>query len=476
MLKFFNLFFLIPFFISCSLINFEEIKINDNRNKNEFYFSEKTIDLDFSILPDYNSAEKIILLYKNNEKCKIIFSWNKSKCSIVPEDGWTKSADYNLIVSGELKTYDERFYSINFSDTFRYGNKDDVFCLMNFENPKERNDALTLTFSKPVNIYNFEHNFSISPSSEYIVTYNFEQTEIQVSPKDKWKINSNYTWKINRFDSENNICLDNNYSASFSTENDFCFPEIQSIASVSFPDSSIDNVKINGINNGDDFSNLKNIFLNDSLMFILSKECDLSSFENSFSISPSIDGTFTKDKTNIFFIPKEPFSIGQEYKIYISKNYSDLNGIKAKKNTYAAFIPENTFLIPINVTLNSISNFDLYENENSTMQINSVNISKNGKLFVQIDFSKEISHESLSQIEKIISLEPEFPLSIKIPKLTEISWTENKKTVYLTYENLSSSLTENYFYKLTIFSNKDFYAAKNKEYMEKNLWTIFKTN
>lgn len=451
-------------FLSCSIISFEELSISSNISTNETYFSENEISLTFSITPDYDTAEKLITLKEDSSTIELTFTWNNNTCKIKPVSDFKKNARYILQLNGNLSTKDNRTYETNFLRTFIYGTQDDYFVLASFENPDvgTNTETITLTFNKPVNISNFEDNFSINPHISTERTYSSDKKTITISPETKWPVNTYFTWNIKKLTSEENYETRREYSQTFCYIHDYLQPGLVS-------------------------SNLNDRKITDTLSFTFNKIINLQSFEKYFSITPYIKGYYTQEETTITFHPLSNFEIKKEYTIQFSQKITDENSIPLYKDIYKTFIPTNDFLKIQSISINEIQNIALSEDlEISSTTLNSqtttttnttpqINITNTDTLFIEIIFSKPISKDKLTSAEKAITLEAQFPPDVSYPKLTSLNWNTDKTKLSMTYSNISKSY-QDVLYKLTVNSSKTYFLTEDEEYMEKDTCVHFKTH
>lgn len=437
---------LLPPLVSCSIINFEELNISSNIDKDEIYFDKNCIKIIFSIPPSALLTEKIITLKEDDSKVDLDFKWNQSECEIKPQTGFKKNSVYNFKICGTLITEDNRNYEIDYSRIFTYGTENDRFCLTAYSNPDEtaQNKNLILTFNKPVDIPNFEDNFSISPYIKVSKTYSDDNKTITIIPEDNWTVNTYYTWLIKSIDSPEGYKTDKEYTRSFYYSHDYVLPQLVS-------------------------SNLNDRKITDSLSFIFNKKINLESFENNFSISPYIKGYFTQNETTVTFHSLSNFEINKEYIIYLPSKICDENNLCLYSDIYKTFTPVNQFLTISSISINEAQNISL-----SNESISEIDITNTDSFFIEIIFSSPIKKENLTSAEKAIQIEPFFPASTTYPKLTSASWNQERTKLNLTYSNISKTYN-NQLYIITVSNSKTYFLTENEEYMEKDICIHFLT-
>lgn len=431
-------------YVSCSIINFEELKISSNIDKDEIYFDKDFISITFSISPSKSLTEKIISLKENDYKTDLDFKWNQTGCEIKPQTGFKKNAVYDFKISGTLQTEDNRNYEIDYSRIFTYGTDNDRFCLTAYTNPDEtaQNKNLILSFNKPVDIPSFEDNFSLNPYIKISKKYSDDYKTITIIPEDIWAVNTYYTWLIKSIDSTEGYRTDKEYTRTFYYSHDYTLPQLLS-------------------------SNLNDRKITDPLSFTFNKKINLESFENYFSISPYIKGYYTQNETTVTFHPLSNFEINKQYTINLPSKICDENKLCLYSDIYKTFTPVNQFLTISSVSINEAQNISL-----SDESISEIDITNTDSFFIEIIFSSPIKKENLTSAEKAIQMEPFFPASSSYPKLTSATWNIERTKLNLTYSNISKTYN-NQIYKITISNSKTYFLTENEEYMEKEICIHF---
>lgn len=220
---------------------------------------------------------------------------------------------------------------------------------------------------------------------------------------------------------------------------------------------------------------LKNIKINNALVFDFNKDVSIESFKTNFSISPKTNGNFYKDNFRIIFIPDENFNIQEKYTIKIDENIKDTNGIKLQKSIEFNFTPENNFLKIEKININGLTNLDFFPETtdfNNLNNIPTINISDLNKSFIKISFSKPIDKSNITNLEKLISIESFFPKNLNYPSLEKISYLNDYEIIF-EFSNFSYSDKNDDIYKLTINSSPNNIKSTENEYLEENLCALF---
>ena len=450
---------------ACRLITLEELDISTNIKETKTYFEKESIDIVFSIEPERNAVESIINLKKNNSTVELDIFWNKKHCTIKPKEGFKKNCNYKFSICGRYRTFDDRYYNVDYQRFFIYGIEKDFFIMTQTKLPvsnKEPDNAIELTFNKSIDIPDFENNFSITPFIQIKKEYTDNDTKVIITPDDKWDINSFFTYSVKNIKSVDGYELVKEYKETFCAEKDYVRPELLSVNSQSISENI-------------------NLGINDSLIFNFNKEIDFNSFKSHFVIQPPVRGNFCSDDKKICFTPEKHFNINQNYTVIIPQNIKDTNSIPPAKEYVFSFTPHNSFLKITDISFNNITDIQFssitgnpfYTGDQIQDQITPVLISDCDTLFIQLNFSKQIDRKCLTNIEKAVSLNAQFPPYIKTPRLREIKWNDSQNSVILKYENFSYDAARKIIYSLNISCTEDLIKSTSGEYMENSLCVLF---
>ena len=502
---------------SCSIISFEELDISSNVSENQMYFDGSEVKINFSILPDRQAAESIMSVKKNDSVIDARIIWNNTSCIIEPKEGFKRNSTYRISINGKIKTSDNRYYETKFERSFIYGISNDFFLLTSFMEPGDKiqnpDDVLELIFNKPVDIADFENNFSITPFIQVKKTYEDGNTKVVITPQTKWPVNTFFTWTLRDLKSSDGYELAEEKSSTFYPYEDLEQCRLLSVCGAIVSDLiepqytlKTQSSSIAGSNSQPSSSTAGNsqpsaaqqpsakptsalfyidgLSINDSIAFTFNKEIELSSFKNLFSITPAVKGSFIQDEKTVIFIPDDGFEISADYTILIPKSVKDKNSLPLHDDSIISFTPVNDFLKVTQISLADKTSVDFYSGEiNSSYstagqsenpnEIPAIKVSDFDSLFAEISFSTGISPDFITKIEQAVTLEAVFPLFIKTPKLTEIKWNDSHTKATLKYEGFSYSQDQKYIYRLKINSSKSLLKSENGGYMKEDIWTVF---
>lgn len=476
MLKFYKTLLLNLLFItSCSIVSFEELKIESNLKKNSIYLNEESFEIIFSIPVKESSLTEIISVYENSNSIKYNLIYEDTKIKITPFTNWKKGSYYSIKLNGNLLTSDNRIYEVSKTYNFFYKTDSTPFLLTNFITPNKTDKSLYLEFNKPINILQFEENFSITPFIRIKKEYSNDNKTVKILPEDNWTANTLYKFDVKKFLSEDNYELFTTYTQEFIPNLDIKILELKSIQGAEITDINTYDYKIIENSFLQETNVLKNIKINNALAFDFNKDVSIESFKTNFSISPKTNGNFYKDNFRIIFIPDENFNIQEKYTIKIDENIKDTNGIKLQKSIEFNFTPENNFLKIEKININGLTNLDFFPETtdfNNLNNIPTINISDLNKSFIKISFSKPIDKSNITNLEKLISIESFFPKNLNYPSLEKISYLNDYEIIF-EFSNFSYSDKNDDIYKLTINSSPNNIKSTENEYLEENVCALF---
>jgi hypothetical protein len=178
---------------ACEIVTWEYLDVVCNVAPDQDYLSEDYLQLNFSITPNEQSAEKLIQLTSGSGIISCEIRWEGNNMYIRPLTLWQKGASYTFTLTGDLRMEDGRYYNTGVDRSFHYGEKDGRFYLLSgtFED-----DVLNFIFVKPSAITSFNENLSISPYIETEAIFSSDGKTVSVKPKSGWDINTIYTWTI----------------------------------------------------------------------------------------------------------------------------------------------------------------------------------------------------------------------------------------------------------------------------------------
>lgn len=476
--KRFSLIFLLQvLFISCSFVNFKDIKIELSINENQRFFDDEYIIIDFSYYPDEKTVEQIVIIKENEKNTNLDILWNENSCKIKPHAGWKPGLNYQLTIKGNIRTVEKGDFSLDIERNFTYGIEKDLFklisCSIKDYDYVDKTTSIVFEFNKPVNQYSYLESFQLSPSIDF--RKDFIDNKVVITPAETWPINTVFSWKIKSIQSQDNYYIDKEYKGTFLSKEDLEIPYLKSIGIIDVADDSyywIDD-SLNNISNGQ------------GIGFEFSKKMSLDSINNAITFSPAIKGDillFPGDEGyKYMFIPSYGYKIDTDYKITIDTSAKDYNGIPIKKEYVTIFKSLNSFLTVLSITQDrSAQNIDdavifdgIHDSEINTITV--ANDTDNSEIFL-IDFSTSIIPELQKLAEQCISFSLLFPATEASLSVSNIKWNQSNNQMIITVKGFSSGTNNRaVYYQIKITGGENGIKNSNDEYLKEDLCINFKS-
>lgn len=435
-------------FFSCGIISFERLETAISVAETADYYDGENIEVSFSAQMLHSTVEKIIALKKDGSKIETEFIWHNEKCLVKPIGGFIPGCAYDFSLRGQARTVDEREYSVAISRKFIFGEKEKIFILEDFISPNESDGALEFRFNKEIDVARFEQEFKISPYIQTNKEFSVDKKSVNIIPKDTWQINTFYTWTLENLFSADGYKIHTTYSENFMAQSAHVRPKVTCVCPVIL---------------NENLEAEKAVFLKDQTLsdlqgkqplgIIFSKPMDFDSVKSALYFEVNLDGVLLKaDECKFIYAPYENYKIAQEYVLTVSKNAKDIFGLEMQSQQNFYFTSDNEFLKIVSVETDLLH---LQENH-----ITEIAIPDDGTLFLNIQFSSDISPKCYKSIESAIKLGAFFPNSANPAKLNSIR--PNGKSVVLCWNNLS----KNCIYELKILGGKNYLVNDFDEYVE----------
>lgn len=472
MLKLCRIVLLLLYLQSCNFVSFDTLEIKTNipffgyELQDDFYRIEFNQKL---LVPEF---EKALIVKKNNviEKCN--FYWDGSLVHLIPKNGWQKGAFYSVYLNTSLELVNGQYHKAKIDDCFYYGSPLERLQLLawNFEH-KDEVSCLTFAFSKKISLDSFYRSFSLSPNVNFEVIQ--EDNSIIVQFTTLLPYNQKYVWSL----SDDLQCVDGfslytEETDTFTTNINLEYPQFDFFC---VAEKNGENYIFNKEHKPD-----KNIFGEQSLIFIFKNIVDKESALSSISLSPYVRGDFLYHEfvgetgnivSSIVFEPEEKWQNEVIYEVKIDSQLKNIYGNTLKEAIFLYFEPfgQNLTVNSLEVCGNSIS----WGNKNTYVQ-ETINLGEKDSLEILCSFSKTISKDSLIFIRDVISLESFYPNDLQNPILEEISFdTVNSQYVKLKWTNVrinEESSEKKHYYLLKIRGNENGILGNNGEFLKEDAW------
>ena len=449
-------FILLAIFFSCDIISFEKLGAEISISETSDYYNSENIEITFSSQMQSQTVERIVALKKDGSRIEAEFIWENEKCLVKPIGGFIPGCAYDFSLSGQAQCADGREYDIAISRKFIFGEKEKIFVFEEFLSPNESGGALELRFNKEIDVASFEMEFKISPYIQTNKEFHSDKKSVRIIPKDKWQINTFYTWTLENIFSADGYKIHKTYSENFMAESAHIRPQLLCVCPAIL-DENLEAEKATFLEEQD----LSALHGKQPFGMIFSKPMDFDSVENALYFEPNIGGVLLKaDERKFIYVPYENYKIGQEYLFSVNKSAKDIFGLEMQSQRNFYFSSDNEFLKVIYVGTDSQRLED---------GITEISIPDDGTLFLKIEFSSDISPKCYSSIEGAIKLGVLFPNSANPAKLNSIR--PNGNSVTLSWNNLSKEG----IYELKILGGKNYLASDFDEYLEEEKCFYIKT-
>jgi len=318
---------------SCELINLEQIEYSTYPGSKDAVVGESDLQeaiwIEFSITPNKTSAEDLFSVTSHGLTQDGDFSWQGNRLIFTPVPEWKLARRYVFSFDGELMVEDGRSFDIRCTVPF-YGGEISVLPQLMFFTPEDGatvavDNALVLTFSEAMDQQSFEEEFSLSPNTDFDITWDVPGTIATITPQDQWNNLTQYNWYItDELTNTQGVAVVESYSGSFITQADSIAPGIQSITAAEpnwatfFPDRAP--------------PDLNNLYYKDVIKIIFDEPVKYTTVQSAFSIQPNVVG-FVHEIVNgpdtyYVFLPEEGYVMDQLYHLTIANTVEDLAGNK----------------------------------------------------------------------------------------------------------------------------------------------------
>ena len=414
---------LVLLFQGCFLIDFspsDGIETNP-AEENQIISKDEKLFVLFKFNPEKNSAESLLRITDYRGKTDGTFSWEGNTMIFTPDKEMTEGRRYTFNYSGTVikKAGGDVEYEILIP--FYYRESPLEIPAAESASPVsgsiiKGDDIIKVSFSKQMDTDSVRKGFSIQPETEYNLTWNADETELNISPGSSWK---NLTAYILSFSSE--ICCKENIPAE--TEYEIIYyccdsvikPEIVNVY------TALNSITLSYPLVSNDLNQIK---YKDAVGIDFSAVMDRESVENSFSIIPFTPGRrIWKNSSSLVFIPEQGWLWNKIYTVFISKNAESENRISIGENYSLSFSPDINSLDLLSISGKTGDGFPIFSfSENSA-----VSIDTGSAAAYSYTFTFSFTEPFLSDAEKIIAqnhinITSLFPPDTSSPYPVSFSW------------------------------------------------------
>jgi hypothetical protein len=442
---------------SCGFISLERLGVRTYpADKDGIVQTTDSVWLEFSESVERAAAETLFKVQDPQGSVAGDRRWSDNRLEFIPLSPWVPGTRYVLRFVGSVDTEDGRTYPLNVIVPFFGGSRESPPRLLTFAPALEAilgtSDALSFTFSAPMDVELFEEHFNLNPSSDHTPSWNLDQTTCTVTPKPRWRGLSRYTWSIpTEIRNALGVPLAEEYRGCFRVIQDTTGPTLQSVRGAAWDDGSGGFVLY-------DLAFLDNDMV---LWFEFSEGMDWDTWTRAFSIEPAVQALTTYVSSRVVTVDPEGLWIPeQEYSVTISTDLTDIHGNRPDaemSQTFASAVPaqrlvqienEPALTAPPVYTQADWASGDPLEIEIEDPP---------GQHTFTLQFSEPYEAPDVERLINAILLESAYPPTISDPTLESISFEAvSPQRLILTYGGFQNppGTAVRHFYRLIIPADK----------------------
>jgi hypothetical protein len=328
---------------------------------------------------------------------------------------------------------------------------------------------LTLGFSAPMDTALFGDSFSVSPATDFRVSWNAGRTAATISPVVRWEAEELYTWTVALgCKSETGIAVAHAWSGTFLVQADATYPAVLPPGR-----AVVSGALITPLPGG-----LSELLRGDSMVLRFSEDVDLATLETAFSLSPAVAGTLRRVSPGTFvFVPAEDWTMGQEYVLAISTDLEDLAGNPLRSPFRQVFTPAIPAQAVTEIDLaGTLSDAPVYHgaqlNNSIPWMLNWVAGAPPDDALVltaTLHFSQPYDVASPPIVVSAVRFAGWYPDSVISPQVTQVSWI-GPQTVSISYIGFARSANtpslHRLYYRLTIAPGVEMTGNQDGSYLK----------
>jgi hypothetical protein len=426
---------------SCSLVSLESLVIaTEPANESQIAAPEGPILVRFSAEPEHRDAERAFKLNSAAGASSGDFRWSGSELSFYPVPPLKKGYRWTLSLSGSIKTLDGRSFDVDEAASFYAGSSASLLTLDSFRPAPGATastiEKIALTFSRAVDQSAFKRNFSLSPSTDYEVSWSTEGMTASIEPKTRWTALSTYAWQVKAelVDSDG-VGLARAYDGTFVVQAEGTAPVVTSVRPALYSNGTLSPVD----------ADLGQLGYLDAIYIGFSEEVTLESVADAISLTPKVKGRVLQaGPADFAFLPEESFAARTKYRLSVLASVFDLAGNAMSQGYDAWFSPSVADIEVVGAYINGSAAVADFGDARGHGFIPSVS---DGSAYIALEFNVPIAEAG--QRDRLVSLascESLFPSSLS-PSLKSVQWASDSR-LELTYAGFAASTAaKTYYYK-----------------------------
>lgn len=326
---------------SCSETQFPDFTIENCE------FSTTQVTVTFSAEPDQYMFVKAFTIKEDSASIDGTFCFDDKKAMFIPDEGIKDDYLYELVISTDAEDVHgnslERKYEATYTTRTEFERPTVVSITPADEtNVESQVEEILITFSEGVDINSFRSAFSISPSVEYIITAQQDDTVIKIRPSELLDKNKRYDIKVSTklTDKHRNNLL-NDFESTFTNFSDEKTPDY----SISWNDGTNDILLSTQTKN-------ENILNSAELVITFDEKIGIDYIMSYVEITPSISMDITPDrntKNTASITFGDDIEWETEYTLKVLKGLKDLCGNEIKQDKTYTLVFNNEKNRPVTI-------------------------------------------------------------------------------------------------------------------------------
>jgi hypothetical protein len=428
------------------------------------------LEFRFSLPTEHRSAEAAIRLSSEGEARSGDFRWEGEVLRLRPIPELEAGRRNVLAVEGEIRSADGRRFSVHKTLAFFSGNDAPALCLSAYLPPDAGivgvGQALSFTFSAPVDVDSFKKSFSLSPSTEYDTAFSPDAQRVTISPRERWTNAAFYSWELRaglRSVSGNQISAPR--KGGFLVQADDAPPRILSIIPATFDGAvflPLDGMPLSSLRNGD------------ALYMRFNEDISLETLKAAIRIEPSLRGRVLRDSSACYaYVFDDSFAPGTEYRFVIGSELTDLSGNRMIEPRSERFFPSVPFQRVTRIRLTDgagVKDATIF-NTASSFAVALPDVEK--KITFTIEFERPVEAVFRAQAQAAVQCLKLFPVGDSFdPTLQSAVW-QSPTELALVYIGFKDSGTTTYHYRLRIAGGTGGIVNAEGARLKEDVWLIF---
>ncbi len=463
----------------CALIDLRPFSIEScPASPNQILAAATSVWVQFPEPVMESEVERLFSVSAGGEPVAGDLRWEANRLIFTPLSPFAPGRLHSLALEGTVRTVAGRSFAESISIPFFVGTDTAAPILTRVE-PTDGSvvgatDAVLLAFSQPIDEGSFRDALSVSPSTELSVSWSGSFTVAKVAPAGRWSPQRLHTWRLStQCRSQGGIALGRAWTGSFLVQGDGIAPQVLSTAPAEVSGAVVTPLP----------AGLSTLRYEEAILITFSKEIDLASLVEAFSLSPPHPGTMRRISPTLFaYVTASGWLMGQEYLLTISRALTDLSGNPLPAPYRELFTPAIPEQLVAEITLSG----DLASSAGSLLLptallnspaplllawvMRSMKPDSELELAATLRFACAYDAAYRSALVDGIELAGYFPPDLPDPEVTQVGWLDSR-TLRISYLGFRRSTidpangTGALYYRLTVPSGPELTANQEGSFL-----------